>query len=75
MSGKIFAEKWCNFDALSRYNVHGMPPLLVEPIPPLVHVVEANPYNDPLNPPSDPDKLAGFCGIQWTNNTDPGKIN
>ena len=52
-----------------------MPSLLEEPIPPLVHVVEANPYNDPLNPPSDPDKSAGFCGIQWTNNTDPGKIN
>ena len=52
-----------------------MPSLLEEPIPPLVHVVESNPYNDPSNPPSDPDKSAAFCGIQWTNNTDPGKIN
>ena len=50
-----------------------MPSLLEEPIPELVHDVETNPYDDPSNPPSDPDSIVGFCGIQWTNNTDPGK--
>jgi hypothetical protein len=35
-----------------RFNVHGMPSLLEEPIPPLVHYIENNPYDDPANPPS-----------------------
>jgi hypothetical protein len=49
-----------------------MPSLLEEPIPPLFQDLETNPYDDPTNPPSDPDTIVGFCGIQWTNNTDPG---
>ena len=48
-----------------------MPSLLEEPIPSLVHEVINNPYDDPENPPEDPEKITGFCGMQWTDNIDP----
>jgi hypothetical protein len=48
-----------------------LPSLLVDPIPELVSEVLVDPYDDPKNPPQDPEKLTGFCGMQWLNDTDP----
>ena len=69
----VYIKLTTDFFNFPRFNVNGMPSLLEQPIPSLVHDVDTNPYDDPSNPPSDPDKIVGFCGIQWTNNTDPGK--
>lgn len=45
--------------------------MLAEPIPDLVHEVVSNPYHDPTNPPKDPDKIVGVCGMQWADDREP----
>ena len=51
--------------------MHGMQSLLEGPIPALVHEVINDPYENPNNPPEDPEKITGFCGVQFTINIDP----
>lgn len=43
-----------------------MPSLLEDPIPELVRYVESDPYEDPENPPEDPEQIRGFCGMKVT---------
>jgi len=45
---------------------HGMPELLLDPIPALVLPTDPNPYDDPNNPPLPPDQIPGYCGLQWS---------
>ena len=56
---------------MHRFITHGMPSLLEEPIPALVREIASDPYSNPKNPPQDPDKMIGFCGMQWASKTDP----
>lgn len=46
---------------------HGAPSLLLAPYPPLFGNVTENPYDNPANPPQDPDTITGVCAIQWDN--------
>jgi len=41
-----------------------MPSLLEEPIPELVRYVEEDPYENPDNPPENPDLIEGFCAMK-----------
>ena len=56
----------------NRFLSHGMPSLLLEPIPPLVLPTQPDPYDNPENPPLPPDQIPGFCGLQWSNETVDG---
>jgi hypothetical protein len=50
---------------------HGDPSkLLLEPYPPLFFNATEDPYADPSNPPLAPDHITGFCGMQWSEETD-----
>ena len=49
-----------------RFLSHGMPELLLDPIPALVLPTDPNPYDDPNNPPLPPDQIPGYCGLQWS---------
>ena len=51
-----------------RFKQHGSPDLLLDPRPPLVRVIDPDPYSDPSNPPP-PDTDAAFCGMKWSNET------
>ncbi len=58
------------------FREHGSSSLILDPRPPLVEVVEENPYLDPSNPPLQPDELSGYCGMQWDfDSTDPATGN
>ena len=48
-----------------------MPYLVLDPLPPLFDNVTENPYDDPTNPPIDPDQATGVCAIQWSEVQDP----
>lgn len=51
---------------------HGGNELILPPLPPLLANVTENPYDDPNNPPADPDIPDGFCAMKWSDETDPG---
>ena len=51
-----------------RFKQHGSPDLLLAPRPPLVRIIDPDPYSDPSNPPP-PDPDAAFCGVKWSNET------
>lgn len=53
-----------------RFLAHGAPALVATPLPPLFRNVTANPYDDPFNPPDDPEAPAGVCGIRWVDQGD-----
>ena len=50
--------------------------MIVDPRPPLVSMLETNPYGDPANPPLQPDQITGYCAMQWQDevDTETGKI-
>ena len=52
----------------SRFKQHGSPDLLLDPRPPLVRIIDPDPYSDPSNPPP-PDTDAAFCAMKWSNET------
>ncbi len=54
----------------SWFLTHGMPYLMLDPLPPLFDNVTENPYDNPLNPPSPdpPESPDAVCAMQW----DPG---
>ncbi len=56
-----------NWSISKRYINHGQPSLLEEPIPELVRYVGEDPYDNPLNPPEDPEEIRGFCGMKVTS--------
>ena len=53
----------------SRFQSYGGAELLSDPRPPLVNFLPTDPYDDPSNPPLQPDEISGFCGLQWQNDT------
>ena len=42
----------------------------MDPRPPLVSMLETNPYDDPANPPLQPDQITGYCAMQWQDEVD-----
>ena len=58
-------------DDFFRFLEHGSPSLVIPPSPPLFGEVTENPYDDPNNPPTDPEIPDGFCAIKWSDETDP----
>lgn len=48
---------------------HGSPTLLEDPLPQYVDPPDSNPYDDPSNPPDDPNP-GGVCGMKWSDNID-----
>lgn len=50
---------------------HGGVELIQDPRPPLVTRLEEDPYNDPSNPPLDPEAITGYCAMQWQDTVDP----
>lgn len=50
---------------------HGGQDLLDPPLPQYVGPVVDDPYQDPNNPPEDPN-LDGVCGMKWSDTIDPG---
>merc|ERR1711934_662463 len=50
------------------FKQHGSPDLLLDPRPPLVRIIDPDPYSDPSNPPPT-DADAAFCGMKWSNET------
>ncbi len=55
---------------LDRFERHGGSNLLVDPRPPLVVLQKDDPYDDPSNPPLQPDQISGFCAMQWQDTVD-----
>lgn len=53
-----------------RFQRNGGSQLLSEPRPPLVNMLENDPYDDPSNPPLQPDEITGFCAMQWLDELD-----
>jgi len=49
---------------------HGGVDLLLDPLPPLVGPVVEDPYQDPSNPPIDPN-TEGVCSMKWSEERDP----
>merc|ERR1712192_350672 len=49
---------------------HGGVDLLLDPRPPLVGPVLNDPYQDPSNPPIDPN-MEGVCSMRWSEEKDP----
>merc|ERR1711962_142702 len=49
---------------------HGGVDLLLDPRPPLVGPVVDDPYEDPHNPPIDPE-TEGVCSMKWSEERDP----
>merc|ERR1711971_921269 len=49
---------------------HGGVDLLLDPRPPLVGPVVNDPYQDPSNPPIDPN-VEGVCSMRWSEEKDP----
>ena len=47
------------------FQSHGESSLIMDPKPPLVTMLENNPYDDPTNPPLEPDEITGYCAMQW----------
>ena len=33
-------------------------------------MLENDPYEDPTNPPLQPDEITGYCAMQWQDQTD-----
>ena len=57
-----------------RFMSHGAPVLVVEPRPAYFRAATTNPYDDPANPPADPETLlSGVCGIRWTDDGDDNR--
>ena len=61
----LLMAKYSN-ETYFRFLTHGMPELLLDPIPALVLPTDPNPYDDPNNPPLPPAQIPGYCGLQWS---------
>ena len=55
---------------LHRFVTNGKSNLIMDPRPPLVSMLETNPYDDPANPPLQPDQITGYCAMQWQDEVD-----
>jgi len=52
------------------FQSHGGFDLISDPRPPLVNFLGTDPYDDPSNPPLQPDEISGFCAMQWQEEVD-----
>ena len=53
------------------FQSHGESSLIMDPKPPLVTMLENDPYDDPTNPPLKPEEITGYCAMQWQDEIDP----